>query len=170
MGASLPEVITPGDLGDEVAAFLRSMKRENVSPNTLSTYGTACRLFAEWLVDNGRPTDVDKISRRDVEEREIGLRERGAKPATVHNRSGLQRFFSWYAGVLLRDDERSTYRSPMAAMKPPRLPPYQPRVLTLDELKDVLRAGRIEPIQIRRAATNAQDGAFRATSRVAVTR
>src|SRR5262245_24692237 len=114
MAASVPEVVTPGDLGDEIAAFLRSMRRERVSENTLATYGTACRLFAEWLMANDRPTDVEKIRRVDVEEWEIALGGHAA-PATVHNRHrGLQRFFSWYAGMMLEHDERSTYRSAMA--------------------------------------------------------
>jgi hypothetical protein len=51
--ATIPEVTTPGDLGDEITAFLRSMRRENVSPNTIATYGTACRIFAEWLMERG---------------------------------------------------------------------------------------------------------------------
>jgi hypothetical protein len=29
------------------------MRRENVSPNTIATYGTACRIFAEWLMERG---------------------------------------------------------------------------------------------------------------------
>jgi integrase/recombinase XerC len=136
----LPDITTPGDLGDEITAFLRAMRRENVSPNTILTYGTACRLFAEWMVEQGRRTDVDKITARDVEGWELALRERGMSSATVHNRHrGLQRFFSWL--VEQRDDD---WRSPMAKMRPPRMERYMPRVLTLDELRAILAtcAGR----------------------------
>ena len=138
--ATLPEITTAGDLGDEIAAFLRSMRREHASPNTILTYATACRLFAEWLAAHGHPTDVDAITKRHVEEWEIDLGEHAA-PATVHNRHrGLQRFFSWYLAVTIEDDPQSTYRSPMALMKPPRLPQYQPRVLTMDELRAIVGA------------------------------
>lgn len=132
--ASVPEVMTPGDLGDEITAFLRAMRRENVSHNTIATYGTACRFFAEWMLENDLPTNVDRIEPRHVEAWELDLRERGAADATVHNRHrGLQRFFSWVAEQ--RDDD---WRSPMAKMRPPRMERYQPRVLTLDELRAVL--------------------------------
>ena len=51
------------------------MRRDNVSPNTILTYGTACRMFADWLIANGRPTDLDTITARDVEGWELDLRE-----------------------------------------------------------------------------------------------
>ena len=137
MSATIPEVTTPGDLGDEITAFLRAMRRENVSPNTITTYGTACRFFAEWLMEQGQPTDLAAITARDVEAWELSLQERVAS-ATVHNRHrGLQRFFSWYAAQL---DEDTEWRNPMGRMKPPRMERYAPRVLTLDELRAILGA------------------------------
>lgn len=84
-------------MGDEIASFLRSMRRENVSANTIATYGTACRFFAEWTLEQGHPTDMNAITARHVEAWEPALHEK-VKSATVHNRHrGLQRFFSWYA-------------------------------------------------------------------------
>ena len=137
MSGTVPEVSTPGDLGDEITAFLRAMRRENVSPNTIATYGTACRFFAEWMMAQGNPTDMDAITARHVEGWELALHERNSA-ATVHNRHrGLQRFFSWYAAQL---DDDATWRSPMARMKPPRMERYAPRVLTLDELRAILSA------------------------------
>ena len=139
MAPIVPEVTTPGDLGEEVAAFLRSLKREDMSENTLAAYAYACRSFAEWLIANDRPTDVEAITTTDVEAWEIASREAGAKPATVHNRHrGLQRFFAWYATVVHDADPESKYRSPMSGMKPPRLPQHQPRVLTMDQLGAIL--------------------------------
>ena len=146
MSATIPEVTTAGDLGDEITAFLRAMRRENVSPNTVSTYGTACRFFAQWMTEHGQPTDVDAIEGRHVEGWELALREGGAADATVHNRHrGLQRFFSWVAEQ--REDD---WRSPMARMKPPRMERYQPRVLTLNELRAVLGACAGKSLEDRR--------------------
>jgi len=43
-GMSVPEVVPPGDLGDETTALPRAMRRENVSPDTIATPGTAVDL------------------------------------------------------------------------------------------------------------------------------
>jgi Phage integrase, N-terminal SAM-like domain len=127
MSATIPEVTTPGDLGDQLAGFLRAMRRENVSVNTIQTYGTGVRLFAEYLIAHDFPTDTDDITAEHVTDWELDLLSR-SKAATVHNRHrGLQRFWSWYIEKRERDmtdDERrrDTWRSPMAHMKPPKLP------------------------------------------------
>lgn len=125
-------VVTPGDLGDELASFVRAMRANNVSPNTVLAYGGAVRQFAEWLMAHGQPTDVGSITPRHVEDW-IGALLESRKPATAHNRfRGLQRFMNWYASV----DE--AFDSPMRKMRPPRLPKLMPRVLTLDEIAAVL--------------------------------
>lgn len=144
--ASVAEIATPGDLGDEINAFLRAMRRDNVSPNTIATYGAACRLFAEFVLATGRPTDVDALDDEDVTAWLNSLHETAA-PATVHNRfRGLQRFFNWLV------DRRRDYRSPMAKMRPPRLPQRLPRVLGLDEVRAVLDTCRGDSLEDKRDA------------------
>lgn len=144
--ADPPEVVTPGDLGDELASFMRYMRRANVSPNTIETYGTAVRQFAGYLIAHDLPTDMAAITPRHVESWIIELLAT-YKPATAHNRfRGLQRFFRWYVDV----DPDRPFRSPMDRMKPPRLPEYQPRVLTLDELRAVLDACKGRTFEDRR--------------------
>lgn len=130
--SDLPELVTAGDLGDELASFVRAMRAANVSPNTILAYGSAVRQFGEWLVAQGHPTDVRAVESRHVEDWIASILEH-QKPATAHNRfRGLQRFFNWYATV---DDE---FLSPMRKLRPPRLPRLLPRVLTLEELRAVL--------------------------------
>jgi site-specific recombinase XerD len=127
-----PEIVTPGDLGDELASFIRSMRAENVSANTILTYGTAVRRFAAWLLERGYPTTVSEIEPRHIQEWITSILD-VSKAATAHNRyRGLQRFMNWYSGVV------SDFRSPMGALHPPRLPTLMPRVLTLEELHAIV--------------------------------
>ena len=54
MPRTIPEafgLVTPGDLGDELASFTRAMRAANVSPNTITAYTGAVRQFAAWLMD-----------------------------------------------------------------------------------------------------------------------
>lgn len=141
-----PELVTPGDLGDELASFTRSMRAQNVSPNTILAYGGAVRQFGRWLMDNGHPTSLAEIDERHVNEW-ISSILATSKPATAHNRwRGLQRFFNWYA---TKDDE---FRSPMRKLRPPRLPKGMPRVLTLEELKGILATTTGKTFEDRRDA------------------
>src|SRR4051812_25840895 len=113
MAVSIPEpveLITPGDLGDELASFIRSMRANNVSRNTILAYGGAVRQFGRWLLAHDYPTSVAQNQPGYIEEWIASILETN-KPATAHNRwRGLQRFMNWYAEV---DDD---FKSPMAKL------------------------------------------------------
>src|SRR2546425_2734323 len=96
-------------------SFERSMRADNASPRTLSTYGYGGHLFYEWSRQRHLPTDPAAIIKGQVEDFLIWLREtRAAKPATVRARfSTLRRFFNWCL------EEGEIEHSPMARMHGP---------------------------------------------------
>jgi len=50
-----PALVTAGDLSDELAAFMRAMRANNVSPNMIAAYGGAARQFGRWLIAHEYP-------------------------------------------------------------------------------------------------------------------
>ena len=119
----MPDPLTPeirGDIDVNTRSFARALRAENASPNTVETYMEAITQFSTFLSRNRMPTDIARIRRIHVEAFITGLLER-FKPATANNRyRDLRRFFSWLV------DEEEIEESPMANMKPPRVPESPP--------------------------------------------
>src|SRR5262245_47820317 len=107
---------SPAEITSLVASWRLSLQARHASPATIATYTSAVLLLRDYLADHGMPTRVDAVRREHVEAFLADLLERRS-PATAHNRfRGCQAFFSWLA------DEGEVRTSPMARMKPPRLP------------------------------------------------
>ena len=117
-------VIKPvGDFPVNIDSFARHIRAENLSPATLVAYVGATRQCYRYLVDQGMPLDVAKVRREHVESFITDLLDHW-KPATANNRyRGLQSFFKWAF------EEGEVNESPMAHMKPPKIPENPPPVL-----------------------------------------
>ncbi len=125
-------IIPEGDLAVNMASFGRHLRAENLSPRTQETYTEAVRQFARFVAAQGMPQEVANIRREHVEAFIADLLERW-KPATASNRyRGLQTFFKWLA------EEGEVKESPMARMKPPKVPLDPPDVLREDQLRSLL--------------------------------
>ena len=130
--ASSVDIKSVGDLGVNINSFELHIRAENLSPATLVAYTGAAMQFHRYLVDQGMPSYVADIRREHVESFIADLLLKW-KPATANNRyRGLQSFFKW----ALEEGEVKT--SPMANMKPPRIPENPPPVLREDDLKRLL--------------------------------
>jgi site-specific recombinase XerD len=124
----------PDELVDLAASWQRSLRAHRASPATISTYGISVAQLAAFLRAQGMPTSPAAITREHVEAFITDLLSRW-KPATAHNRyRALRSFFGWLV------DEGEIRESPMARMKPPRLPETPPPVLRDTELRAVLAA------------------------------
>jgi len=120
-------------LARDTASFGRHLRAANLSPKTVRTYLEATDRLTAFLVATGRPTRTEALRREDLEAFIEDLLARHS-PATAHNRyAGLQAFFRW----ALEEDLIEV--SPMARMRPPKIPEQPPAILREIELRALLR-------------------------------
>jgi site-specific recombinase XerD len=125
-------ILVEGDILDNLASWTRHLRAANLRPNTVETYTDSVRQFADFLGKQGMPSDVANVKREHVEAFIESILERW-KPATAANRyRGCQSFFGWLV------EEGELRESPMARMKPPRVPEQPPAVLKPAELRALL--------------------------------
>jgi site-specific recombinase XerD len=127
-------IVTPGDLGANAASFARHLRASNLAPRTIRTYLEGVQRLADFLTAQGMPTDLAGIRREHVETWIANLLETG-KPSSAANRfRSVQQFFKWAV------DEGEIKESPMARMRPPKIPEDPPAVLRQEELKLIVAA------------------------------
>lgn len=126
------DITAAGDIAVNIESYGRHLRAENLSPRTRQTYMESARQLARFLGERGMPRDVASITREHVEAFITHLLDRW-KPATANNRyRGLQSFFRWLV------EEGEIGESPMARMKPPRVPDNPPDILREEELRALL--------------------------------
>jgi len=127
-------IASVGDLATLIPSFQRSLRAENKSPKTIATYGEAANQLLDFLRASGMLTEVAEIGREHVEsfiERLVQTRA----PATADNRyRALTALFNFLVSF------GEITESPMARMKPPKVPEVPVPVLTDDELRGLLRS------------------------------
>ena len=115
-------------------SFLRTLRAENLSPHTLGTYKQSVSQFINFLAQKGTTVAPAEISREQVEDFITELLNK-SKPATANTRyRALNRYFNWLV------EEGEIKESPMAKMKPPKIPEQPPEVFTLNDIKALLKA------------------------------
>ncbi len=131
-GLATRPIVTQGDLGPNAASFARHLRASNLASRTVQTYLEGVDRLAGFLTDRGMPTDIAAIRREHVEAFVADILDHG-KPATAANRfRSVQQFFKWAV------DEGEVRESPMARMRPPKVPESPPPVLREDELRKLL--------------------------------
>jgi site-specific recombinase XerD len=133
-----------GDLRPLVVSWLRHLRAANLAPKTITTYEQSAESLARFLEGQGMPTEVAKIT-RDYLEAYIEDQLARWKPTTASVRfRALQQLFRWMV------EEGEITESPMARMRPPKLPEEPPRVLTDTELRALLATCSGKAIEDRR--------------------
>lgn len=122
------------ELEELLASWRRHLRAQRMSPNTISTYTTSVGQLARYLADIGMPTIPSSIRREHLEAWITDILE-NRRATTAHNRyRGAHAFFRWLV------EEGELRESPMARMKPPRLPDAPPPVLRIEDVKAILAA------------------------------
>jgi site-specific recombinase XerD len=118
-----------------VPSFQRHLKAENKSPRTIESYTEAVRRLHDFLSGKGMPVEVASITAEHVEHFMADQLER-LRPASARARfASLRQFFAWAASP----GEREIEASPMANMKPPRVPDQPVPVISMEDLRALLR-------------------------------
>lgn len=133
------------NLAPLAASWLRALKSQNKSDNTVRIYGNAVNSFGRFLADpesgyrpaddDGRPApaDLDEIHREHVEAY-IAATIARTSPANAHNHfRALKTFFGWLI------DEEELDRSPMRTMKPPQVPEKEVPVIPEEDLQKLFK-------------------------------
>jgi site-specific recombinase XerD len=142
----LTDTVAINDIAALERGFDLSLRARNRSPKTIKSYTEAVRLFRDFLVRVGMPTEVDRITREHVEAFIAEQLERW-KPKTAAVRYGdLRQFFRWAV-----DDGEITV-SPMVKMRPPTVPEVPVAVVSDDDLRKLLRSTEGKEFEHRRDA------------------
>jgi len=117
-----------------LGSFVRSLRAENCAERTIYAYSETVARFGAFLAGQGMPTSPESITREYVEAY-MGVLLAKYKPSTAHRHyRALHRYFNWLV------EEGEIKESPMAKMKPPRVPEQPPEVLSEDDMHKLFKA------------------------------
>ena len=116
-----------------VQDFLDYVRYERgMSLNTVDAYGRDLRRYGEWLGERGVLPSAAVIA--DVQAYFAGPGGDGATASVARRTATLRSFYGFLAREGVREDD------PAAALRTPRLPQDLPRVLSVEEVAEVLAA------------------------------
>jgi len=129
-----PKLSAPsvGELTSLLDSWRLHLQASNLSPRTIRAYTDDGLLFAAFLAQQGMPTAVRSIHREHVEAFIVAELERTAPASAATRYRSLQQLFGWL------DDEGEIDASPMAKMRPPKIPEKPVPVLSDEEIRVLL--------------------------------
>ena len=121
----------PDSLQFLIQSYVRHLRAANMSPRTIETYSESCLQFETFFSERSAQ-QAALPQRKDIEAfiQEL-LATRSPATASVRYRA-LRRFFAW------AEEEGEIAESPMARMRPPKIPEKFPPVLTTKDLQALI--------------------------------
>jgi len=123
-----------GELTALLPSWRLHLEASNLSPRTIRAYTDDGALLAAFLAAKGMPTAVLSIRREHVEAFIVAELERTSPASAATRYRSLQQLFNWL------DDEGEIDASPMAKMRPPKIPEKPVPVLSDDHVRLLLAA------------------------------
>jgi site-specific recombinase XerD len=118
--------------GGLLASFQLALEAENKSPKTVENYSYAVEQFADHLRAGDLVDDVTTVTADDVRRWLTSLQGRVAPSTEYRNYSGLRQFFRWCVA------EGELDASPLANVRPPKVPEPRTEMLTRDQMRALL--------------------------------
>ncbi|MET4612016.1 site-specific recombinase XerD [Rhodococcus sp. PvR044] len=126
-------------------SFNRSLRVEGKAPRTIELYGMSVEFLAAWLTSQGKPADVDSLTRDSVLGWLDHLRAKGLADGTVRTRwRGLRRFTGWCLAEEIIDAD------PLAGITVKNPAPPSVPVLTDEDLRKLIATCKPKSFQNRR--------------------
>jgi integrase/recombinase XerC len=120
------------DLEALLASWMRSLRARNVSAATQTTYRAAAAQLTRFLAERDITTAA-QVDRAAVEDW-IGSLLETRSAATANNRyRAIQQWFAW----MVEEDELT--ESPLARMRPPQVPEQQTEILSVEQIRALLK-------------------------------
>jgi site-specific recombinase XerD len=129
-----PRIDCHASLEDCWASFERALRAEGRAPGTLKAYGDAVKQFGAFCAARGYPSAPALVEREHVTAFIAHLLELHSHSTAANRFRALQRLFGWLV------DEEELAVSPMAKMRPPKVPVRPPTVLTVGNMQRLLKA------------------------------
>jgi site-specific recombinase XerD len=120
------------DLEALLASWMRSLRARNVSTATQTTYRAAAGQLVRFLAERDITTAA-QVDRAAIEDW-IGSLLETRSAATANNRyRAIQQWFAW----MMEEDE--LIESPLARMRPPQVPEQPTEVLSVEQIRTLLK-------------------------------
>lgn len=122
--------------------YLRDVK--GVSTNTLSAYATDLKQFLDYLEDENI-NDFNKITDTRIKAYQLSLKKNGKSNATISRSLAAIRNF-----ILFLIRKHVIEEDPMECIRPPKVVKVEPKIITYEQMKELLNVPDMQTPQGRR--------------------
>jgi site-specific recombinase XerD len=144
------DTVAPNDITELVPEFTIMLQATNRSGRTIELYVRGIAMFTTFCSERGMPTAIDAVSREHVEAFFAWMMGEGGYAAASAKAyyDGIRQLFRWAE----EEGEVAEAKNPMRHVKPPKVIAQPPDVLTVEEVRLLLRAADGRTFEDRRNA------------------